>query len=101
MNNNYLKCFDVVKNVINEYCLANDKQISELESSTRLIGSSSPFDSSDLVQIIVEIEDNINDIFNTNITLTDEKAMSRSTSPFVNIETLTKFIVENLSSNNV
>ena len=51
---------------------------------------------SDLVQIIVEVEDKINQVFNTDITLTDEKAMSRTTSPFVNIRTLVNFLVENL-----
>jgi hypothetical protein len=96
MEKNYNNCFQIVINVITDYAKDVNITIEKLDENTRLIGSSSKFDSSDLVQIIVETEDKINQEFNTDITLTDEKAMSRTTSPFINIGTLVNFLVENL-----
>ena len=96
MDKIYNKCFKIVISVITDYAKEVNIIFEQLDENTRLIGSSSKFDSSDLVQIIVEIEDKINQEFNTDITLTDEKAMSRTTSPFVNIGTLVNFLVENL-----
>jgi acyl carrier protein len=93
----YEKCKIIVIDTITNYSNEIGKPIGMINEITRLLGSSSSFDSSDLIQIIVEIEDKINLEFNTDITLTDEKAMSRSTSPFINVETLTKFIIENLT----
>jgi acyl carrier protein len=92
----YEQCQSIVVNSILNYSkeIGNDLEI--VNEKTRLIGSSTIFDSSDLIQIIVDIEEKINLEFNTEITLTDEKAMSRSTSPFLNVETLTRFIIENL-----
>jgi acyl carrier protein len=92
----YEKCKIIVIETIINYSNEIGKPLGVVDETTRLIGSTSSFDSSDLIQIIVEIEDKINLEFNADITLTDEKAMSRSTSPFINVETLTKFIIENL-----
>jgi acyl carrier protein len=96
MEKSYTNCLKIVINVIVDYAKEVNIIFEKLDETTRLIGSTSEFDSSDLVQIIVEIEDKINQEFNTDITLTDEKAMSRTTSPFVNIGTLVNFIVDNL-----
>ena len=96
MEKNYTVCLEIVINVIADYAKEVSINFHKLDENTRLIGSSSEFDSSDLVQIIVEVEDKINQVFNTDITLTDEKAMSRTTSPFVNVGTLVNFLVENL-----
>ena len=92
----YEKCKMIVVETISNYGNEIGKNLALVDENTRLLGSTSCFDSSDLIQIIVDIEDKINSEFNTEITLTDEKAMSRSTSPFINVGTLSKFIVENL-----
>ena len=92
----YEKCKIIVIETITNYSNEIGKPLVIVDENTRFIGSTSSFDSSDLIHIIVEIDDKINFEFNTDITLTDEKAMSRSTSPFINVGTLTKFIIENL-----
>jgi acyl carrier protein len=92
----YEKCKSIVIETLINYSNEINKPLEKVDENTRLIGSTSFFDSSDLIQIIVEIEDKINFEFNSDITLTDEKAMSKSTSPFINIGTLLKFIIENL-----
>jgi acyl carrier protein len=97
MENKNQICFEIVVSTISQYCQEIGKPNDDINESTRLIGANSPFDSSDLVQLIVEIEDRINEKFQTSITLTDEKAMSRSTSPFVNTGSLVKFIIEILN----
>jgi acyl carrier protein len=70
-----------------------DKDI-VLDENTRLIGTSSVFDSMELVQFIVEVESLLDDEFDIEIELTSEKAMSRRNSPFISINTLIKFILD-------
>ena len=72
----------------------NNLEITNINNDTRLIGSSGIFDSMDLVRFIVELEEELEDNFDIEITLADERAMSRSTSPFVNTITLSKYIIE-------
>ena len=72
----------------------NDIKTDKLKRNTRLMGASGLFDSMDLVRFIVELEEDLEDKFSIEINLMNEKAMSRSTSPFVNLETLSKYIKE-------
>jgi acyl carrier protein len=97
MGDEYLEIRKFVLQVIENYIKENEIKIDFIDETTRLIGSSSSFDSMDLVQIIVDVEDKINKAYNCEIILTDEKAMSRSTSPFINVSTLTNFILENIN----
>ena len=48
----------------------------------------------DLVNFLVDLEEVLEDTFDKGFTLSDERAMSRSHSPFMNAEELTKFILE-------
>ena len=82
---------------ITEYSSDNDIEISSVSSDTRLIGSSGVFDSMDLVNFIVELEENIEESFDIEISLADEKAMSRRTSPFVNVKSLSTYIIERMN----
>ena len=63
-----------------------------VDKNTRLIGTTSIFDSMELVQFIVEVENLLNEDFNLEIELTSEKAMSRQNSPFISLTTLSKYI---------
>lgn len=83
----------LLKNFINENEIDLDKDI-VVDEKTRLIGTSSVFDSMDLVQFIVDVESLLDDEFDIEIELASEKAMSRRNSPFISINTLTKFIVD-------
>ena len=82
----------VVLNKIKEFIEDNDIDVNEVNSNTRLIGSTGIFDSMDLVRFVIELEEEIEDHFSLEVSLTNEKAMSRSTSPFINSLTLAKFI---------
>jgi acyl carrier protein len=95
MNN---KIFEIVITTISEYneTLDNKIDISNGRES-EIFGGNSLVDSLELVNLIVEIEENISEKFNKNITITSEKAMSRITSPFKNVGTITDYIEEILN----
>ena len=65
-----------------------------VDKNTRLIGANSIFDSMELVQFIVEVENLLDEDFNLEIELTSEKAMSRRNSPFISLTTLSEYIID-------
>ena len=66
----------------------------ELSLESKLFGGEGPLDSMALVNLVVDLEELIEDDYGKTITLADEKAMSRRTSPFINIKSLVNFIKE-------
>jgi len=60
----------------------------------RLIGANGIFDSMDLVIFLVNLEEILEEKYDKIFSLQDERAMSRSHSPFMNSEELSKFILE-------
>jgi acyl carrier protein len=85
-------------NLLKDFIRENEIKLdSEIDSSTRLIGSSSLFDSIELVSFIVEVEQFLEDELNIEIGLTTENAMSRRTSPFLSIEAMTNYIIEQIN----
>ena len=87
----------LLKDFINE----NDIQIdSEIDSNLRLLGSNSVFDSMELVQFIVEVEQFLDEEYGLEIELTSDKAMSRRTSPFSRVQNLIDYVQEQLNSDN-
>ena len=84
--------------LLNDFIEENEIELkSEINSSTRLIGSSPLFDSMELVSFIVEVEQFLEDECNIEIGLTTENAMSRRTSPFLSIEAMTNYIMEQIN----
>ena len=69
---------------------ADDKQI-PVSEETELYGSGGALDSMGLVAFLVDIEESFQDN-NINISLSDERAMSQSSSPFRNVKSLTDYI---------
>lgn len=79
---------------LKEFVAANNISAENITIDTRLIGLTGILDSLDLVSFIVHAEEMINDNFSVEILLTDERAMSRTTSPFLSLETLSRFVLE-------
>jgi len=71
--------------------------LSDPKPDTVLYGNESPLDSMGLVTLIADIEGRVAEAFDQDIILADERAMSRSRSPFRTVETLTAYIEELLS----
>ena len=71
-----------------------DINSSEVDMSTKLIGSNSIFDSIELVSFIVETEQFIDDNYDIQVQLASESAMSRRRSPFISLNSLKEYIIE-------
>ena len=67
-------------------------QISKTEN-TIIFGKGGQLDSLGLVNLIVSLEEAVNDFFNIEITLADERAMSLKSNPFQTVSTLTDYIL--------
>lgn len=72
----------------------------ELSMDSKLFGGDGPLDSMALVNLVVDLEEFIEDDFGKTITLADEKAMSRRTSPFSRVKNLVDYIQEQLDTDN-
>ena len=90
MNNEDIqqKIFDAIEMANN--VREEDKQI-PVSAETELYGSNGQLDSMGLVAFLVDIEESFQDE-DINISLSDERAMSQSNSPFRNVKTLTDYI---------
>lgn len=90
-----------VLNSIIEYQEVYDIEIdlSKGEETRLFGGSEGVLDSLGLVSLVVKIEEDIEDKLDVSITLTDEKAMSRRTSPFARVNYLVDYIDELISKN--
>ncbi len=64
----------------------------QFTASSDLFGGDSPLDSMDLVALVVDLEEQIRDVFGKEITLADERAMSQEVNPFSKVESLTRYI---------
>lgn len=64
----------------------------DISPNIKLFGSEASLDSLGLINLIVAVEQNIEDVFETEITLADERAMSQKDSPFKTVESLTDYI---------
>lgn len=73
--------------------ILNTKYIKDINQDQILFGSSDAlFDSVGLVMLLIEIEEALYDKFKLAISLSDEKAMSSTSSPFATIKTLSRYI---------
>lgn len=82
---------DSVKDLVDTF---SEDQKFEVSEETRLFGSGSQIDSLSLVTMIVDLEMKFAEEFNYNLSLTDDRAMSREVSPFSSISSLTDYISE-------
>jgi len=79
-------------NELNDEFPDNEKII--ISSDTILFGKDSQIDSLSLVSLIVSIESKLCSILDRDLSLTDDRAMTRSESPFLNVQTLKSYILE-------
>jgi len=70
----------------------------ELSMDSKLFGGDGPLDSMALVNLVVDLEEYIEEYFGKTVTLADEKAMSRRTSPFSRVKSLIDHIQEQLNA---
>lgn len=76
----------------------NEASLDEPTKETKIFGGTGLLDSLALVSLLADIEDKIADRFNVTLVIADEKAMSQTTSPFRNVESLASYISSRLAS---
>lgn len=62
--------------------------------STRLVGGDAAVDSMGLVSLILGLEERLSDGLGVDVTIMDERALSRSRSPFRTVGTLADYVLE-------
>ncbi len=90
--------YDIVINQVKELneTLPAEQQF-EVNENTVLFGIGSSIDSLSLVSVIVDLEMVFSDEYGHDISLTDDRAMTREISPFDNIKNLVDYIEEIVS----
>ncbi len=73
--------------------LDDDRKV-KIHSNTALFGVNAEIDSLSLVSLIVDIETAINSDHGLEISLTDDRAMTRTVSPFTDVQALKTYILE-------
>jgi D-alanine--poly(phosphoribitol) ligase subunit 2 len=91
MRNDILKIIYSAIDELNSQAEPED-QISKTEE-TVIFGKGSNIGSIELVNLIVSVEQSINDEFNLEINLADERAMSQKDSPFRTVSSLADYII--------
>ncbi len=69
-------------------------ELENADAQTRLFGEASCLDSFGLVTLMADLEEDIRIKTGKTVTLADEKAMSRLTSPFRRVGLLAEYVVE-------
>ena len=82
----------IVLSVINNNCEGIELGI--INRETLLLSEGSVIDSMTIVSIIVDLELLLSDLYNAEISLSDENAMSRDISPYTDVNSLIEFIFE-------
>ncbi|GEN74939.1 hypothetical protein [Chryseobacterium hagamense] len=84
----------LVLEALQDFVETNGIEVDEVTPDQRLIGKSGIFDSIGLLNFLVDLEEMLEEKYDRSFNLSSEKAMSRTTSPFLNPTELTKFILE-------
>ena len=85
-------------NFLEDFLKEELQETVELSLDSKLFGDGGPLDSMALVNLVVELEELIEDDYGKTISLADEKAMSRRTSPFHRAKNLIDYVQDQLNS---
>jgi acyl carrier protein len=84
--------FEIIFEAIKESGVINTSEI-QIDFHFKLVGHGSELDSMDFIALIVDIEQRISDKYDKSISITAEKAMSQTNSPFRTVDTLSDYIL--------
>lgn len=90
-----IKIYDLVINHLEELIeTLPEEQRFVADKNTVLFGKNSSIDSLSLVSVIVDLETALSEEYGQDISLTDDRAMTREISPFSNVQNLAEYIKE-------
>lgn len=96
--NNTTKVLKLMLEAFNELKSQNQAiEINKFDDNLILFGSGATIDSLTLVSLIVDLESKISEEFSYEISLTDDRAMTREVSPFDTFGSLKSYIEELVS----
>ena len=76
-------------------------EVENITEKTRLYGKDGILTSIQLVRFINDVEDAINEKYSTSISLMSEKAFSRNNSPFLNVDSISRYALEELKESDL
>lgn len=85
---------EIVIEMTKEILDAEGMAYEDIDERTSLYGEGGIFDSMQIVSLVVAIEQEIEDRYGLAVALADEKALSRSSSPYRNVGTLAEYAAE-------
>lgn len=88
----------VISNVTSLVDTFPDEQKFSVDQNTVLFGNGSSIDSLSLVSVIVDLESTFSLDYDLDISLTDDRAMTREKSPFNSVISLVEYIDELINS---
>ena len=68
-------------------------RLSAVDGDTRLVGGNTVLDSTALVSLITEVEQQIDDRCGVSITIADDRALSQERSPFRTVNSLADYVI--------
>ncbi len=84
-------CLGLIEGVYQEF-VPPGQPVGKITPETRLFGGDSPLDSTALVSLLIEVEQQVNEACNTQIVVADDRAMSQKRSPFRTVGSLADYI---------
>jgi acyl carrier protein len=87
------EAIDLITESLKQF-LPPGQQSANIDQDTRLIGGKALPDSTALVSLIVEVEQQVDDRFGIAITIADDRAISQTRSPFRTVSSLADYVVK-------
>jgi len=83
-----------IKEIVFEVIKNNSEDLKIIDENTLLLSEGSSIDSMTIVSIVVDLEQELSDFFKKDISLSDDRAMSREVSPYENVKNMIEYISE-------
>ena len=83
-----------IKEIVFEVIKSNSEDMKIIDENTLLLSEGSSIDSMTIVSIVVDLEQELSDFFKKDISLSDDRAMSREVSPYENVKNMIEYISE-------
>lgn len=85
-----------IKSFIIQTLKETDEQNDKIDEKSKIFGTNGVLDSISLVMFVTDLEERLADELDIDIVLADEKAMSKTVSPFRDVNSLTEYIISQI-----
>ena len=94
----YEQVIELIYSAIDELNASSDNEAVVKQEDTALYGESSSLDSVDLVNVLLSVEEALEDEFEVELVIANEKALSQKNSPFRTVSTLASYVADEVNS---